>query len=161
MMQVSHLQQHQAHGVLTKLCLSTIFLLLSQLGSSPAFGQATYSDTWPDDSGVQSGTIYDEGAARSGPYADGCGVTDGAYTHSYYVDVTETSPSGRSIYRSGPRRVGYARADVTLLWNWDDSGEYVTDTQHWARCPYDELSYYSLGFTQIRLLFGASINVMA
>lgn len=122
----------QGNAVATSLRFFATALFFTLLNFSPAFSQSTYSDSWFDDSG--SGVIVS------------AGVTDGSYTHSYVVDTTVHSPNGRSAVGSR-RRTGYARADVSLAWDWDDPGEYLTDSQHWARCPGDDLNYYSIGTT--------------
>jgi hypothetical protein len=116
-------------------------VILTLFGVSSAFGQATYSDSWFDDSGA--------GSIAS------AGVTDGSYTHSYVVDTTVSSPNSRTAFGSR-RRTGYARADVALAWDWDDPGEYFTDSEHWARCPGDDLNYYSIGTTADSILTGIS-----
>lgn len=118
-----------------RLCAAAVFLILFCV--LPARGQATYSDTWDDASGPND------------IYLRGCGVTDGSYTHSYYVDSALRSPIGRTDYRSSGRRTGYARADISLPWEWNEGeiGDFITDSEHFARCPYDELYYYSIGST--------------
>lgn len=127
--------------------VAVIFLCL--LSASSALGQATYSDEWLDDSAA------DDGIAS----VRGSGVTDGSYTHSYYVDTTLRSPNGRTHYQFSGRRTGYARSDVSLVWDWDDSGNYSTSSEHFARCPGDELFYYSIGTTlaAIEYLIGSNV----
>jgi hypothetical protein len=128
-------------SVATCLRLFPVGVLLALFGASPALSQTTYSDSWLDDSG--SGTMVS------------AGVTDGSYTHSYVVDTTVSSPNGRSAFGSR-RRTGYARADVTLAWDWDDPGDYFTESEHWARCPGDDLNYYPIGTTSDSFRVGIS-----
>jgi hypothetical protein len=109
---------------------------LLTLMSAPAFSQNTYSDTWLNESG--GGTVVS------------AGVTDGSYTHSYIVETTVSSPTGRAAFGT-KRSTGFARADVSLAWDWNDPGEYVTDSDHLARCPGDELNYFPIGSTFINI----------
>lgn len=69
-----------------------------------------------------------------------------------------SSPNGRSAFGSR-RRTGYARADISLAWDWDDPGDYLTESQHWARCPGDDLNYYSIGTTSDKFRVGVSTAV--
>lgn len=133
----------QGNFVATSLRFVAAALFLTLLNFSPAFGQSTYSDSWVDD----SGTILSSG------------VTDGSYTHSYVVDTTLTSPNGRSAFGSR-RHTGYARADASLAWDYDDLGIYLTNSDHYARCPGDDLNYYFIGATNDSGRAGASKVVM-
>lgn len=133
------------HGnvVATTLRFLAAALFLTLLNFSPAFSQNTYSDSWVDDSG--SGIIVS------------AGVTDGSYTHSYVVDTTVTSPNGRSAFGSR-RYTGYARANATLAWDWADPGDYFTESEHSARCPGDDLNYYSIGTTSMSIRIAIAIT---
>lgn len=133
----------QRHGNIVAISLYSIaaVMFLIIFGISSAFGQNTYSDSWADTSNPNAILI------------NGCGVTDGSYTHNYYVDVVLKSPSGRTNSRSSSRRnVGYTRADILLPLDANDTGDYFTNTDHWARCPGDDLNFYSIGATVASLL---------
>ena len=135
------LQRLQGSTMAVCLHFCAAMVLLIFFGGSPAFSQSTYSDSWFNDSGAGS--------------IESAGVTDGSYTHSYVVDTTVSSPNGRGA--SGSRRsTGYARADATLAWDWDDPGDYFTESDHWARCPGDDLNYYSIGTTSASSRTGIS-----
>lgn len=148
--------RHQDNLVAISLHLVAV-VVLCLFSVSPALGQNTYSDVWFDDSGMDYEREYNDGEAIYGAYVVGCGVTDGSYTHSYYVDTVEKGPTGSTASGSSGRRVGYARRDLSLSWDWTGEGGYFTeDTEHWARCPGDDLNYYSIGTTFNLLLPGLS-----
>lgn len=143
---VKLMQRHHGGIVAASLHLLAAVVFLCFFSLSAAFGQSTYSDSWVDES---TGNIL------------GSGVIDGSYTHNYYVDTTLRSSNGRYEYGTNGGGSGYARTDASLLWDWNDLGEYITESQHWARCPFDELYYYSIGTTNAALEVGASIVVFA
>lgn len=135
----------QRNAIATRLCFFASALLLTILNASPASSQNMYTDSWFDDS--------------SGGKVVGRGVTDGSYTHSYVVDAHLRSPNGRNAFASR-RLTGYASAQVSLAFDINDLGDFVTDTEHWARCPGDDLNYYFAGSTSDRGRVGASKVVM-
>ena len=61
--------------------------------------------------------------------------------------VTKTS---RSAFGSR-RAFGFAQANVSLAWDWNDPGKYVTDSEDWARCSSDDLNYFPIGSTFINI----------
>jgi len=88
-----------------------------------AFG-SDFSDIWLDDSNAENGIVYVVGA----------GVTDGDYTaDAIDVETTLTSPNGRIIMGDA---VGYAaaRAEIRLLWDWNDFGEFSLQSVHQPYC---------------------------
>jgi hypothetical protein len=136
----------QHHDKITVTCLrlflATIFLSLP--GISSAFGQATYSDMWADRSPSED---VDPESGEVRIYGDG--LTDGSYTHSYYVDTIMRTPVSSDIFSSSGIRRGYARADVGFQRNLLDlfEGDLSVTSEHFARCPGDDLNFYSLGAT--------------
>lgn len=138
--------------------LFTVAAFLCLLAVVPAFGQAIYSDEWlSGNQYVGDEAEYDESMPNV-IRVDGSGVTDGSYTHNYYVDTTLRSPDGRTNFRHSGRRIGYARADVSLGWDPNYAGDYSTNSEHFARCPSDELYYYSIGSTFDLLPIGVSFS---
>lgn len=133
--------------------LSGVILLTAVASSSaPAmtYGQVKYSDATMD----SYGTIR------------GWGVTDansaGCYCHTAKVSTTIRSPNGRTQTRSdlyGGRGHEYARADVYLVWDGSDLGNYTESSTHWAFCPYCNCyfvnaavtsAYFKVGLQQVQ-----------
>lgn len=115
---------------------------------------STYSDAWLDDSS--------EAIA-------GCGVSEGSYMMQYWVQSSLTSPNGRRAIGysagGGDSRVytaGYARADVFLLWDWSDVGDFSVTSDHWLVCPDPNQAYLEafVGSTFASLPLGISVSVL-
>lgn len=136
------------------------------LGIFASSGQATvvYTDSWESDSMVPTGAIYEQGDVRAGPYIFGCGVTEGYYDASGHYEAVSTtlySPRGRAALGSADSQytgVGYARADVSLIWEPEDFGDYVAISDHMEYCPYRGDSSFTSG--PIFILVGGSNNSM-
>ena len=101
--------------------------------ATPTFAQtymgssARYSDVWLNDSN------------QNAPRIEGAGVTDDAYNsfgHKYWVQATLTSPNGRKATLTTSQYVSYARAIVSLAWDWNDMGTYTISSIHYMSCPY-------------------------
>lgn len=124
------------------ICITVVLACLSCVSS--ASGQnAIYSDVWFDDS------LADAGIGQ----VVGCGVTEGGYDddHMYYVISTISSPNGRGMTQDYGYATPSVRADVSLVWDSNDTGDYEIYTEHWAYCPnvYGEILPYlaSTSFT--------------
>ena len=87
-------------------------------------GSSTYLDGWGDSS-----------------YMYGYGSTSGSIPiHEYAVDVTITSPLGRTSSASSTSyRSGIVSKTAMLSWNWNDYGDYTINTTHKGFCT---ISYY-------------------
>jgi|SRR5437588_7048643 len=62
-----------------------------------------------------------------------------SYGHTYWTVTTLTSPSGRTSSVTSSQSNGYsayARAETSLAWDWNDLGDYSTQSAHWMDCPY-------------------------
>lgn len=103
-----------------------------------------YSDSWIDSSGPG--------------YLVGCGITEIGYgdmdtpgqrLHSADVDVTITSPSGRTQTRTS-RGSWYACATPTLLFDPNDTGDYVVRSRHYSSCPVTDFGTTSLRKVLVR-----------
>lgn len=142
---------------------TALFILI---GLRPASAQNIYSDSWLSGTTYSGGEqSYDE--ANSSPaYIVSGGVTDGDYTHYYYVETTVQSPNGRSAYNSGgePGSVGHASMEVALVWNENDVGDYETYSYHYSYCPYGaggvagEINYFLAGSSYFDLPIGVSFS---
>lgn len=93
----------------------------------------------------------------------GWGITDansgGCYCHTAKVTTTIRSPKGRTQTASdiyGSRGHEYARADVRLLWDETDLGDYTESSTHWAFCPYCNCYYVNGQTTSTYLKLGVS-----
>jgi len=119
--------------------LVLVLLLAPQIAKAMTYGRVTYSDM----SVGSDGTIY------------GWGVTDansgGCYCHTAKVKTTIRSPKGRTRTASdlyGSRGHEHARADVSLVWDDTDLGDYTDTSTHWAFCPYCNCNYINAYATQ-------------
>jgi hypothetical protein len=119
--------------------IQLVAILVCLVPTSTAFGYSYYSDEWVDNSDptnmriVGSGVTYDPDNGYMG--------TPHGYQqiHSYWVKITLTSPSGRTVTLTSNQSYSYAsrEASLPLLVNGDyDLGNYSTETQHWMCCPY-------------------------
>ena len=133
---------HQHHGSLAAISirLFAAVVFLGIFGVSPAFGDNTYSDSWGD----ESGTIR------------ACGITEGVYTHLYYVNTTLTSPNGRTDQGQGMEQIQNARTDVSLPLLMDDIGDYNTTSTHSRACPDVPGFFYVIGITAASVATGTS-----
>jgi hypothetical protein len=93
----------------------------------------------------------------------GWGVTDanstGCYCHTAKVTTTIRSPKGRTQTASdiyGGRGHEYARADVSLVWDGSDLGNYTESSTHWAFCPYCNCYFINAATTQVPVQNGIS-----
>jgi hypothetical protein len=126
------------------LFLATLWVPAGALGMT--YGQVKYSDA----SMGSDGTIY------------GWGVTDansgGCYCHSAKVTTTLRSPNGRTQTFTRSTTIGqeYARADVYLLFDQNDVGNYTISSRHWAYCRYCSCNYINNALTSILLGVGFS-----
>lgn len=119
-------------------------ILLSFFGISSAFGQNTYSDLWADR--LPSEEVDPEnGSVR----IFGDGITDGSYTHKYYVDTVLSTPVSSNIFSSSGIRTAYARAESLFQRDLSQAfeGDVSVESEHFARCPGDDLNFYSVGST--------------
>jgi hypothetical protein len=116
--------------------LVAIFVCL--FSASTAFGY-TYTDDWVDDSDpnnirlVGFGSTYDPSNGYMG--------TPQGYQqiHYYWVRVTITSPSGRTATMTSPWGSSQVSTDASLpllAGEEYETGNYLTQTQHWNCCPY-------------------------
>jgi hypothetical protein len=96
-------------------------------------GSSTYRDSW-----------------ASSSYIYGYGSTAGNVSiHRYSVDVTITSPLGRTITTSsGSYRSGTVSTTASLSWNYNDFGDYYIRSTHKAFCT---LTFY---YFVLRILGG-------
>lgn len=141
--------------------LFAIWTFIAFLSVSAAFGQSTYSDSWLVGS-TYTGDSIDYGEDNSAtPSIVGCGVTDGSYMHSYYLQATMSKPNGNSVYSETFPQMGHTRTDLQLSWGQSDVGDYLTETQHFGSCNICEaceINYYSIGSTIARLPVGISFT---
>lgn len=114
-----------------------------------------YSDMWVDDS------------SPTGNYTiDGCGVTEGSYgdMHEYHVESRISSPNGRGMGSdSGGYSPAYARADVSLSWDFADLGDYSISSDHWEFCIHGdggEQNWMFAGSSFASLPIGVSASVL-
>lgn len=127
--------------------LPAVFTLvvLCVLMASPTFGQmgsyVTYSDMWIDDSAAPANAEFYEGSLPAPIYVVSCGVTQDSYNgygHTYWVVSTLTSPnrntSGNSYHTNGYS--AYTRVDNSLLYDFNDLGNFTVNSNHWMCCPY-------------------------
>lgn len=127
--------------------LLTVMVLLIFSCVSPAFGDAYYSDSWGDNS------------ESSGLNINSASVTDGTYTHEYYVEIELKSPNNRIDGGAGSEAVGYTLTEATLSYDWNDVGDYRTRATHWSRCP-GGIFFAATGLSSALLPVGFSMNVM-
>lgn len=148
----------QGNVVATALRFVAAAIFFTLLNFSPAFSQSTYSDSWLSGA-TYAGDNIDYGETNSATISVvSYGVTEGSYTHNYYVETTLRSPDGTTTYRSSGRHVGYARAEISLPWSSSNIGNFITESEHWARCPGDDLNYYLIGSTSLSIPIGASLT---
>lgn len=146
------------HGVRTaglRLTAITMFLLVVAISASAQ--TYSYTDSWADDSMIPSGTIYEDGDTRAGPVVRSAGITNHTYmthNHSAGVQVRITSPRGRvaSMTAGGG---AYARAETSLLLDFNDAGLYNSISNHYGTCPYYMGAAYS-ATTSADKRFGSS-----
>lgn len=129
-----------------------------------AKAESCYTDAWADDSEVPAGMFYEDGDVRAGPNMVGVGITEIEYFEEYHDAVavtTITSPNGRVVSvrdyeHSRYQRTGFsAVAEATLIWNYDDPGNYTIITEHSSTCP-----FIDFGTTQSDWYLGVSVNTM-
>jgi hypothetical protein len=146
--------------------LITAGVIMCVFSSSSASAQCTYSDSWLSGR-AYAGDSIDYGEDNSAAVSiTAAGVTDGDYTHYYYVNTTLQSPNGRSEFTSGgePGSVGYASTSLALQWDQDDNGDYTTTSDHYSYCPYgaggvnNEVNYFFAGSTFSKLSVGVSFT---
>lgn len=102
--------------------------LLVLLTPGTAYGQATYSDVWIDDSASNEN--------GEGAFVIGRGVSEINYVDEDGVEVitTITSPNGRSA-SSGAFGEVSAQADASLAWDWDDFiGNFTVNVERFPMC---------------------------
>lgn len=81
-------------------------------------GSSVYVDTWDD-----------------GTYMHGVGATQGQLSiHRYDVDSSLTSPNGRTVSSSSGYMSGCVQAQVSLLLDYTEVGDWVTTTGHKGYC---------------------------
>ena len=129
---------------LLRIFLAAIFL--TTLAVSSAFSQSTYSDMWADRSPSED---VDPESGQVRVFGDG--VTDGSYTHDYYVDTTIWTPFSGYVFRSSGIHVSHATANVLVQNDLANlfEGDLSVDSEHFARCPGDDLNFYSIGATNV------------
>lgn len=149
--------------------IKLVALFVCLVPSSTAFGYAYYSDEWMDDSDANNIRIV------------GCGITydstNGymgtphgyAQIHSYWVAVTLTSPSSRTVTQTSYQSNSYATTEISLpIIDGDgyDLGDYTVGTQHWQCCDYMTINpmtgtrCYANASSSISIYAGASLTVM-
>lgn len=95
-------------------CLAGALPVAAQMGD----GSATYSDSWPSDSGVY-----------------GWGSTSGSESsHDYAVEVSITSPNGRVVQNETAYQTGSVSNSVLMSWDSADVGEYTVVSRHKVYC---------------------------
>lgn len=131
----------QRHIVIISFRLVLPLASLLLFTASSAFAVTTYSDTSFDDSGADEGVTY----------VVGYGVTEANYNddwelHSVRATTTIRSPLGRTFtltryqwYNASQGSSFTAIAEPTLLWDWNDTGDYLISTRHYSTCPATEL----------------------
>jgi hypothetical protein len=143
--EVRTVRQHLSHVTHTRLRFLGALIFLGLFTSLPCYGQmgsyAIYSDTWIDDSGVDSSKMYDQGVPIPGARAVSWGVTqDNAnyYNHRYWVQTKITGPDGRTSTATSYTSSSYARAEATLPLTLSESelGTFQTNSTHSMSCPY-------------------------
>lgn len=126
-------------GPCTRWTIMLLAIFVCLVPTSTAFGYSYYSDEWIDDSDptnvrmVGTGVTYDPDNGYMG--------TPHGYQqiHSYWVAMTLTSPSGRTVSLNSNHTSSYASSEgsLPLLVNGEyEIGNYTTQTQHWMCCPY-------------------------
>lgn len=102
-------------------------LLLILITVPAAYGQATYSDIWIDDTNVNEDG---EGAVIIGR---GVSEVDYTYEDAIEVETTITSPNGRTVTNTVFGELS-AQADVELTWDWDDVGDFLISVTRYPVC---------------------------
>lgn len=110
--------------IIALLILCSSVTIAQQMGSS-----TVYTDQWIDSSDPNAPRIV------------GCGITqdfNNTYSHTYWSEITITSPTGRTATVTSSTSSSYSRAETSLLWDWSnpDPGDYQILTRHFMRCPY-------------------------
>lgn len=155
------LWQHQSRAMTISLRFFAIAIILGFFAVSPAVGETIYSDSWtwspsPNHPSGQIDIQYDEQypTPDSITYVVGCGITEdnyNSYGHEYYVDTTITSPDGRSQTENGN-----GRAEVDLILDLNNPGEFFISSDHSYFCPIAN-NIFSEGNTSASIIVGISI----
>jgi len=128
----------------TRIRLFTLIVFVSLFALSGLSVKAvnTYSDSWLDDSDPYNVFVV------------GSGLTEANYSddwelHSVRVTTTLRSPSGRTVTRTNYTWTNggtySARAEPSLMWDWNDvDGNYTVNSHHYSTCPATELGTTSL-----------------
>ncbi len=118
------------------ICLGLLILTATSVQAMTKF-----SEEWIDDSNPSSG------------YVVGCGVTRTEYYEDYHlisVKTTLTSPNGRTEIEYGfADGAGYkqpyiARAEASLVIDFNDLGNYIVESHHTSSCPVEDFGFSSI-----------------
>jgi hypothetical protein len=120
----------------SKILLSVVALLMN---AAAVDAQSWYMN--------DTSSIYSDGYADES-YVFGTGNTLGAYPiHWYIVDVTVTSPLGRTASQAGSYGPGDVSTSTALDWNVNDFGMYLITSTHRLYC-WSALQEFYMDYTQ-------------
>jgi len=109
----------------------TVFLWICHTSAFSQMGSyAAYSDSWVDDSAPANIVIVGSGVTQD---------HSNYYGHTYWVQTALASPSNRTSSATSYKTSSsdaYARVETSLALDWNDLGDYFTQSQHWMCCPY-------------------------
>ena len=101
-----------------RLLLIAVLLSLSSSAAMAQMGSSvTYTDKWVDSSNPNAPRIVGSGVTQD---------YNNIYGHTYWVETTITSPTGRTVIATSYRSNSYARVETSLPWDWNnpDPGDY-------------------------------------
>ena len=149
--------------------ITLVAIVFCLVPTSTVSGYSYYSEEWMDDSDPNNPRISGSGVTYDS--TNGYMGTPHGYQqiHSYWVVVTMTSPSGRTVSSTSYTSSSYVSIQVNLplLENGEfDLGNYSVQTQHWQCCtymapnPWDGRRCYPNASSSIDVIVGASLTIL-